>query len=228
MSSSRRRRNPIFFVFPGSLTVQWGVVDRYPPTAFPSCDGLRASPATFDAEVGTAFRDRRVWVRKRPGVETRQIVAMSEPKSEQAAEEPSDETTEGTTGESTEKGSSEGAQAAKGSTSPSDVSLPDLRRLMDGSGSVGCEQCGGAGQIECVVCEGKGMLSLVMMDTTSASTCRLCQGRRIIPCPSCRSEVFRSVLWWDEIPSQEEDPEGKWRDGPDGPRIKWGSPPNEI
>lgn len=110
----------------------------------------------------------------------------------------------------------------------SNVSLPDLRRLIDGAGDPDCVQCHGSGQIRCAVCDGKGMLSLTMMDTTSASTCRLCQGRRIIPCPSCRSEVFRSVLWWDQIPSKEDDPDEKWRDGPDGPRIGWGGPPDKY
>lgn len=141
------------------------------------------------------------------------------------AEKPKDERTEKSSEEQQQSPSS--AENAKGANFTPEVSLPDLRRLMDGSGSAGCEQCGGAGQIECVVCEGKGMISITMMDTTSASTCRLCQGRRIIPCPSCRSEVFKSVLWWDKIPSPEEDPEGKWRDGPEGPRIQWGGPPNK-
>lgn len=107
----------------------------------------------------------------------------------------------------------------------SDLSLPDLKELFAEGGDPGCEQCEGKGTISCPVCNGKGYFSLTMMDTTSATTCRMCRGRRSIPCPSCREAVFKSILWWDRIPSEDEDPNEDWRNGPDGPRIEWGGPP---
>ena len=107
----------------------------------------------------------------------------------------------------------------------SDLTLPNLRELFEGAGRPGCEQCDGEGEIECPVCAGKGFFSLSMMDTVSSAQCRMCRGQRNIPCPTCRDMVYKSVLWWDQIPSAEEDAEEKWRDGPDGPRIRWGDPP---
>lgn len=108
----------------------------------------------------------------------------------------------------------------------SDLALPILKELFAGAGKPGCEQCDGKGTIPCSVCDGKGYIALTMMDTTSSAQCRLCRGGRSIPCPTCRQIVYKSVVWWDEIPSQEEDPEEKWREGPDGnPRISWTEPP---
>lgn len=110
-------------------------------------------------------------------------------------------------------------------TDVSDLSLPDLKQLFSSEGEPGCVQCEGKGEVVCPICMGKGYFSLTMMDTTSATTCRMCRGRRIIPCPTCREIVFKSIMWWDQIPSEEQDPSEEWRDGPDGPRISWGEPP---
>lgn len=111
-------------------------------------------------------------------------------------------------------------------TGASDLALPNLRELFAGAGRPGCEQCDGKGVIVCPVCDGKGYISLTMMDTTSSTQCRMCRGKRVIPCPSCRDIVYKSVVWWDQIPSEEDDPEEKWREGPDGePRIPWSEPP---
>lgn len=112
-------------------------------------------------------------------------------------------------------------------SSPSDLALPDLRELFEGAGKDGCEQCNGDGVIVCPVCNGKGFISFSMMDTVSTAQCRMCRGQRYVPCPSCRDEVYKSVLWWDLIPSPEDDPDEKWREGPDGqPRIRWGDDPS--
>lgn len=111
-------------------------------------------------------------------------------------------------------------------TDASDLALPDLKALFEPSGDPDCEQCEGAGLIVCPVCQGKGYITMTMMDTTSSTQCRMCKGKRFIPCPSCRAEVYKSVLWWDLIPSVEDDPEEKWREGPDGkPRIRWSDNP---
>lgn len=108
----------------------------------------------------------------------------------------------------------------------SDLALPSLKEIFAGAGRPGCSQCDGKGEISCPVCNGKGYLSLVMMDTTSSTQCRMCRGSRSVPCPTCRDVVYKSVVWWDQTPSEEEDPEGKWREGPDGnPRISWTEPP---
>jgi hypothetical protein len=89
-----------------------------------------------------------------------------------------------------------------------------------------CTQCKGNGEIECPVCDSKGFVSLEMMNTVSATQCRLCQGRRIVPCPTCRTVIYESIVWWDRIPSEEEDPEQSWQEGPDGdPRMPWTPPP---
>jgi transcription elongation factor Elf1 len=105
-------------------------------------------------------------------------------------------------------------------------SMPgDLARALAG-GLPDCEQCTGAGTVPCPVCGQKGFVSLSMMDTVSAAQCRLCRGRCEIPCPSCRQFIYKSVVWWDQIPSAEEDPEEKWRKGDDGSdRIPWSPPP---
>lgn len=107
----------------------------------------------------------------------------------------------------------------------SDLALPNLRELFEGAGKPDCEQCSGKGEIQCPVCNAKGFITLTMMDTTSSSQCRMCRGQRIVPCPTCREMVYKSVLWWDQIPAQEDDPNEDWRRGPDGPRISWGDPP---
>ncbi|KAI0566713.1 Heat shock protein DnaJ [Gracilaria domingensis] len=93
------------------------------------------------------------------------------------------------------------------------------------SGDPDCVQCTGNGEVDCPVCNGTGFFTLTIMETVSSSQCRMCSGRKIIPCPTCRQIVFKSVLWWDQIPSEEEDPEEKWRDGPDGPKFRWGENP---
>ncbi|KAK1869125.1 hypothetical protein I4F81_011607 [Pyropia yezoensis] len=92
-------------------------------------------------------------------------------------------------------------------------------------GEPDCGQCGGAGTIGCVVCGGTGSVTMtLMMDTTSSSQCRMCRGRSRIPCPSCRAVVYKSVVWWDKIPDDDEDEE--WRKGDDGsPRMPWSPPP---
>lgn len=100
-----------------------------------------------------------------------------------------------------------------------------LPSIFETNGNPECEQCTGAGEIECPVCSGTGFFSLTMMDTVSSTQCRMCQGHKIIPCPSCRQVVYKSVLWWDQVPSEEDDPEEKWRDGEDGPRFRWGENP---
>lgn len=111
-------------------------------------------------------------------------------------------------------------------TNASDLSLPDLRSLFAPSGDPNCEQCEGTGTVVCPVCTGTGYFTVTMMDTVSSSQCRLCKGQKYIPCPSCRQEVYESVLWWDLVPSKEDDPDEKWREGPDGePRIKWNNNP---
>lgn len=111
----------------------------------------------------------------------------------------------------------------------SDLSLPDLQKLFYEGGDPNCDHCKGAGVITCPVCEGKGYYSVTLMDITSSSTCRMCRGRRVIPCPTCREMVFKSIMWWDQIPSEDEDPDENWRTGPDGmPRIPWGEPPTEV
>lgn len=111
----------------------------------------------------------------------------------------------------------------------SDLALPDLQKLFYEKGDPDCQQCEGEGVITCPVCNGTGFLTLTMMDQTSSTTCRMCKGRRLIPCPSCRTLVFKSVLWWDQIPSEEDDPDETWRTGPDGqPRFPWGGPPHEV
>lgn len=108
----------------------------------------------------------------------------------------------------------------------SDLTLPILKELFTGAGRPGCVQCDGKGVIPCPVCDAKGYIALTMMDTTSSAQCRLCRGGRSVPCPTCREIVYKSVVWWDQIPSQEEDPDEKWREGPDGnPRISWTEPP---
>jgi hypothetical protein len=89
-----------------------------------------------------------------------------------------------------------------------------------------CAQCKGSGEIECPVCDTKGFVTIDMMNTVSAVQCRLCQGRRIIPCPTCREIIYKTILWWDRIPSEEEDPDQSWQQGPDGePRMPWTPPP---
>lgn len=108
----------------------------------------------------------------------------------------------------------------------SDLSLPNLRELFEGAGDPNCGQCSGKGEISCPVCQAKGFISLTMMDTVSSAPCRMCHGQCIIPCPSCRQIVYKSITWWDRIPSKEDDPDEKWREGPDGePRIPWGDNP---
>ncbi len=108
----------------------------------------------------------------------------------------------------------------------SDLALPDLRALFESAGDPNCEQCTGSGITPCPVCDAKGFFSLTMMDTVSSSQCRLCKGKKNIPCPTCRAEVYKSVLWWDLIPSKEEDPEEKWREGPEWePRFRWNDNP---
>lgn len=123
----------------------------------------------------------------------------------------------------------EGMGAAKkpDDSTASDLALPNLRDLFEAVGDPDCEQCGGAGWITCAVCDGKGFFTLTMMDTVSSTQCRMCRGQGKIPCPSCRAEVYDSVLWWDLIPSKEDDPEEKWRDGDEdgNPRISWGGNP---
>lgn len=102
----------------------------------------------------------------------------------------------------------------------------DLVRAMSGKGKDDCVQCAGAGSVACPVCGATGFVRMTMMDTVSASQCRLCRGRCAVPCPSCREFVYKSVMWWDEIPSEEEDPDENWRKGPDGtPRVPWSPPP---
>lgn len=110
-------------------------------------------------------------------------------------------------------------------TEESDLALPNLKELFAGAGRAGCEQCGGSGEIPCPVCEAKGFVTLSMLDTVSSAQCRLCRGQRAIPCPTCRRLVYKSITWWDQIPSKDEDPDEKWKDGPDGPRISWSEPP---
>eukprot|EP00177_Eucheuma_denticulatum_P002932 GFKZ01005267.1.p2 GENE.GFKZ01005267.1~~GFKZ01005267.1.p2 ORF type:complete len:196 (-),score=14.60 GFKZ01005267.1:994-1581(-) len=108
----------------------------------------------------------------------------------------------------------------------SDLVLPNLKELFAGAGHPDCPQCDGDGVITCPVCDGKGYIAMTMMDTTSSTQCRMCRGSRVIPCPSCRDIVYKSVVWWDQIPSEEEDPDENWRTGPDGePRIPWTPPP---
>lgn len=108
----------------------------------------------------------------------------------------------------------------------SELALPDLSSLFSSAGDPDCDVCHGDGVIPCVLCDGKGYFTLTMMDTVSSTQCRLCKGKRVIPCPSCRKEVYKSVLWWDLIPSKEDDPEENWREGPDGePRIRWSDNP---
>ncbi|CAN8074130.1 unnamed protein product [Agarophyton chilense] len=129
-------------------------------------------------------------------------------------ESSSDETNEETTSDHPEQ------------TQPlEEVDLP-VPNAFEVSGEPGCIQCSGKGEIDCPVCDAKGFYSINLMDTVSSSSCRLCMGRRTIPCPSCRQIVYKSVLWWDQIPSAEEDPEQKWTDGPDGPRFGWGENPS--
>lgn len=122
----------------------------------------------------------------------------------------------------------EGESSSTDDTEPSNITLPDLRELFTSAGDPNCGQCKGKGSIECPICNGNGYFILTMMETTSATTCRMCRGRRSIPCPSCRAIVFKSILWWDRIPSQDDDPDENWRKGPDGPRIDWGGPPNKL
>lgn len=124
-----------------------------------------------------------------------------------------------------EGGEDSETNAPSDDTSVSDLSIPDLRELLSSGGKPDCVQCHGKGEIECMVCDGKGFFSLTMMEKTSAGQCRMCRGNRVIPCPSCKEFVYKSVLWWDQVPSQEEDPNEEWRDGPDGPRIDWTGPP---
>jgi hypothetical protein len=124
----------------------------------------------------------------------------------------------------------EPSQAAPGESAEapavSDELQDDLTRAVTGRGEEGCEQCTGVGSVACPVCSAKGFLSISMMETVSATQCRLCRGRCVIPCPTCRSVIFKSVVWWDLIPSEEDDPEEKWRTGPDGrPRMPWSPPP---
>lgn len=66
-----------------------------------------------------------------------------------------------------------------------------------------------------------------MLDTVSSAQCRMCRGGREVPCPSCRQVVYKSVVWWDQVPNEEEDPEQKWRfeGGDDEARITWGDNP---
>lgn len=119
-------------------------------------------------------------------------------------------------------GGKEPASRDESDTAASDLVLPDLRNLFAGSGAEGCEQCAGKGTVECPVCGGKGFVTLTMMDVVSSSQCRLCKGKRNIPCPTCREEVYKSVIWWDLIPSDEDDPNEEWREGPEGePRVRW-------
>lgn len=126
-------------------------------------------------------------------------------------------------GEGEEKG-----VAGSDDAEASDLALPSLKALFAGAGDPNCEQCGGRGETGCAVCNATGFIKITMMDTVSSSQCRLCRGRRCIPCPTCRKEVYKTVLWWDLIPSKEEDPEENWRTGPDGePRIRWTDNPGE-
>jgi hypothetical protein len=107
-----------------------------------------------------------------------------------------------------------------------DTLSADVARAVEGKGKEGCEQCVGVGSIACPVCSGKGFSTISMMETVSAAQCRLCRGKCAIPCPTCREFIYKSVVWWDEIPSEEEDPDQNWRTGPDGnPRIPWSPPP---
>lgn len=102
----------------------------------------------------------------------------------------------------------------------------DLVRAVGGKGKEGCEQCAGVGSIACPLCGSKGFISISMMETVSAVQCRLCRGRCAIPCPTCREFIYKSVVWWDQIPSEEDDPDENWRVGPDGnPRVPWSPPP---
>lgn len=132
-------------------------------------------------------------------------------------------------GDKTDSGDSEpdeNGESEAVDSGPSDLALPDLRSLFEGAGDPECGQCTGKGETPCPVCDAKGFVSLSMMDTVSSSQCRMCKGKRSIPCPSCRQEVYKSVLWWDLIPSKEEDPDEQWREGPDGePRIRWSDNP---
>lgn len=135
----------------------------------------------------------------------------------------------GYTGKDENESENDGAEqsADSGSTGVPDTLPVDYARAVDGRGKDGCEQCDGVGSIVCPVCGGKGYISMTMMDTVSAAQCRMCRGRGAIPCPSCRDFIFKSVIWWDQIPSEDEDPDENWRTGPDGqPRVPWGGPPN--
>lgn len=106
------------------------------------------------------------------------------------------------------------------------ASTDNLSKVIVGTGSEGCEQCAGVGSIACPVCGSKGYVSMNMMDTVSAGQCRLCRGKCVIPCPSCRDFIYRAVVWWDQIPDDEEDPEENWRNDDEGnPRIPWSPPP---
>lgn len=121
-----------------------------------------------------------------------------------------------------------GGDGGSDDSTASDLTLPDLRALFEPAGDPDCEQCEGAGVVPCMVCGGTGVFTMTMMDTVSTTTCRMCKGKKYMPCPSCRSEVYSSVLWWDLIPSKEDDPEEKWRDGPDGEvRFRWNDNPAE-
>uniref|UniRef100_A0A7S2Z8T4 Uncharacterized protein n=2 Tax=Rhodosorus marinus TaxID=101924 RepID=A0A7S2Z8T4_9RHOD len=77
--------------------------------------------------------------------------------------------------------------------------LPEGYELaMKPEGDPECEQCVGKGSVECNLCNGEGMYTVEMMGKVSSCQCRLCDGRKKIPCPSCKRLIYTSVVWWND------------------------------
>lgn len=130
------------------------------------------------------------------------------------------------TNEGVSDGSSGSEKQSEGKMDKPSGLTDNLSKVISGTGSEGCKQCAGVGSIACPVCGSKGYVSINMMDTVSAGQCRLCRGKCVVPCPSCRDFIYRAVVWWDQIPEEGEDPDENWRVDEDGnPRIPWSPPP---
>eukprot|EP00180_Rhodochaete_pulchella_P001121 Plantae.Rhodophyta-Rhodochaete_pulchella.ctg19402.p1 GENE.Plantae.Rhodophyta-Rhodochaete_pulchella.ctg19402~~Plantae.Rhodophyta-Rhodochaete_pulchella.ctg19402.p1 ORF type:complete len:183 (-),score=4.89 Plantae.Rhodophyta-Rhodochaete_pulchella.ctg19402:640-1188(-) len=115
-------------------------------------------------------------------------------------------------------------QAGEESSVPD--SMPNYIEIANTPGDADCVQCRADGWITCPVCEGKGFYTTQIMETVSSSMCRMCGGKKTIPCPSCKTALFQSAVWWDLIPDEDEDPDEKWREDEDGNmRYRWNYPP---
>eukprot|EP00189_Rhodosorus_marinus_P014207 CAMPEP_0184746806 /NCGR_PEP_ID=MMETSP0315-20130426/9327_1 /TAXON_ID=101924 /ORGANISM="Rhodosorus marinus, Strain UTEX LB 2760" /LENGTH=154 /DNA_ID=CAMNT_0027219543 /DNA_START=661 /DNA_END=1126 /DNA_ORIENTATION=- len=83
--------------------------------------------------------------------------------------------------------------------------LPEgYEQAMKPEGDPDCEQCLGKGSIECSLCSGEGMYTVEMMGKVSSCQCRLCNGSKKIPCPSCKRLIYKSVVWWNDWKKKDE------------------------